>query len=169
MDGNLAAAIDVIIDPSRSSTGANKAISELDRIISYGKRATAANDNMAGSLDRAGKSMSGVASKGSAISTVLDDIRGRAVGATPAVGGLINSLAGMGPMAALAGGVALAIGAISTAAIRAASDTQQGLAQIETITKDAQKAKDTYAELVKFGNSTPFDTSQSVAAVVKLR
>lgn len=169
MDTNLAAAIDVIIDPSRSIQGERETISALDRIIARGRQATAANDNMAGSAGRAGAGMRGAANDAGALGRVLDDVRGRAVGATPAVGGLINSLSGLGPMAAVAGGVALAVGAIGTAAIKAAAQTQAWNAQIETITRDSVKAKETYAALVNFGNSTPFDTGQSVAAFVKLR
>ena len=113
--------------------------------------------------------MRDAAKEGGALGKVLEDIRGRATGATPAVGGLINNLSGLGPMAAIAGGVALAVGAIGTAAIKAAAQTQAWNAQIETITKNSEKAKETYAALVNFGNSTPFDTGQSVQAFVKLR
>lgn len=161
--------IDIYIDSSRSRLGADQTIRELDRIINYGQRASAANDNMASSAGRAGAGMRDAAKEGGALGKVLEDIRGRATGATPAVGGLINNLSGLGPMAAIAGGVALAVGAIGTAAIKAAAQTQAWNAQIETITKNNEKAKDTYAALVNFGNSTPFDTGQSVEAFVKLR
>ncbi|MFL0588471.1 hypothetical protein ACH0BU_17845, partial [Sphingomonas olei] len=169
MDSNLAAAIEVIIDPTRAVSGERATIASLDRIIRHGQRVSAANDNMAGSFDRNGRSMSKAADAGGAISKVLDDIKGRAAGATPAVGGLVQSLMAMGPQAAVLGGIALGLGAIGSAAIKSAAQTQSWLGQIETMTKNAKTAKETYAALVNFGNSTPFDTGQSVQAFVKLR
>jgi hypothetical protein len=169
MDSNLAAAIDVIIDPKGSSRGAAQVNRDLDSIIGRGQKVGAANDNMAGSFGRAGAGMRGAANDAGALGKMMDEVRGRAAGATPAVGGLIQSLMGMGPLAAIAGGVALAVGAIGAASIKAAAQTQSWLAQIETITKSTEKAKETYAALVQFGNSTPFDTGQSVQAFVKLR
>lgn len=169
MDSSLAAAIDVIIDPSKSIQGERETIAALDRIIAHGGRVSAANDNVASSFGRAGAASRRAANDASGIGRVLDEVRGRAAAATPEIGGLVQNLMGLGPMAAVAGGVALAIGAIGTAAIKAAAQTQAWNAQIETITRDSEKAKETYAALVQFGNSTPFDTGQSVQAFVKLR
>lgn len=169
MDSNYAAAIDVIINPGTSSRGAAQVNRDLDSIIARGNKVGAANDNMAGSFGRAGAGMRSAANDAGALGKMMDEVRGRAAGATPAVGGLIDKLMGLGPMAAIAGGIALAVGAIGAAAIKAAAQTQAWMAQIETITKSSEKAKETYAALVNFGNSTPFDTGQSVQAFVKLR
>lgn len=166
---DLAARIGISIDSGAARSGANSVIAEYNRIISGARPVAAANDNIGKSLDLVGKKASGAASGSSAVARAFDDIRGRAAGAVPAVGGLVNNLAAMGPMAAIVGGVALALAAIGTAAIKAAAQTQGWLAQIETITKSSEKAKETYAAAVQFANTTPFDTGQSVQAVVKLR
>lgn len=161
--------IDVSVDPAQSLPGINQVDRALGRLEQRQRTIGAANDNARGTFDRLGGSMGGATNQGGALSRVFDDIRGRAAGATPAIGGLVNSLASMGPMAAIVGGVALALAAVGSAAIQAAAQTQGWLGQIETITKSSEKAKETYAAAVQFANTTPFDTGQSVQAFVKLR
>lgn len=166
---DLAAQIGISIDSTSARSGANAVIAEYNRIITGARPVAAANDNIARSLDNMGRRSGAAASGGGAVAKVLEDIRGRAVGATPAVGGLVNSLMSMGSVAAIIGGIALAIGAIGTAAINAASKQQQWLAQLETMTGSAQKAQESYAALVNFANKTPFDLGQSVEGFTKLR
>lgn len=166
---DLAPVIGVTIDSTGARSGASSVIAEYNRIITGARPVSAANDNIAKSLDSIGKSSKGAASGGGAVSKALDEIRGRAASATPAVGGLVNSLMAFGPQAAIIGGIALAIGAIGSAAIDAASKQQQWLAQLETMTGSAQRAKESYAALVAFAAKTPFDLEQSVQAFTKLR
>lgn len=166
---DLAPQIAVNITSDGARSGANSVIAEYNRIINGAKPVSAANDNIAKSLENIGKKAGSAASGGGAVSKVLDDIKNRASAATPAVGGLVNSLMAMGPTAAIIGGVALGLLAIGNAAIKAAAQTQGWLGQIETITKSSEKAKETYAAAVQFANTTPFDTGQSVQAFVKLR
>ena len=168
MDG-ISGNIAVTVNHTPAVSSVNNINRALDSLVARGRTVSAANDNTTGSITRLGQSMAGTAGHGGAVSKVLDDIRGRAAGATPAIGGLVQSLMSMGPVAAIIGGVALGLGAIGAASIKAAAQTQGWNAQIETITKNSDKAKSTYAGLVAFGNSTPFDTGQSVQAFVKLR
>jgi hypothetical protein len=105
----------------------------------------------------------------SAIGSAMDEVRSRAASATPAVGGLVSSLTKMGPTAVVIGTVALAIAAVGSEAIKAAAQTQKWMGQLETVTKSSTKAKETYAALVKFASTTPFDLGQSVDAFNKLR
>jgi hypothetical protein len=161
--------IDVSIDPSKAAPGINQLDAGLAHLERRQRSVQAANDNLKGTFDRLGSSMGGAAGHGGKLSAIFDNIKERASGAAPEVANLTNTLGKMGPMAAVIGGVSLAIGAIGVASIKAAAQTQQWMAQLETTTKSSQKAKDSYNALVKFASTTPFDLGQSIDAFVKLR
>ena len=157
--------IDISIVPSGAITGANKVNAALDSITRKGKATSAANDNLAGSFDKIGKSATGV----SKVGTVLDEIKNRAAGATPMVGNLLSKLMAFGPQGVIVAGVALAIAAIGTAAIKAANQVEVWKANILTMTKDTKSADSAYRALVDFAAKTPFSLEQSVKGFTKLR
>jgi len=169
MDSSLAAAIDVVINPAGATRGANDVNRALDSIISRGQRVGASNDNMAGSFARVGQSVKKAANDGGTLGKVLEEIGSKSASAIPEVGGLVSNLSRLGPVGAIAGTVAIAIGAIGVAAVQAAAQTQQWMAQLETVTKSSSKAQESYAALVQFAAKTPFDLGQSIAAFTKLR
>lgn len=150
----------------RESTAIRNSLNRINNVQLRSSLLDGFNRQLAQSRQNAQGASSGI---GGAISRVMDDVRSRAGAATPAVGGLVQSLMGLGPVAAIAGGVALAIGAIGSQAIQAASKQQQWLAQLETMTGSSQKAQESYAALVNFANKTPFDLGQSVEGFTKLR
>jgi hypothetical protein len=163
------AQIRVDIVATGAESGANRVNAALDKINGKSRSVGAANDNLAGTFDKIGKSMSSAAGHGGVLGSVFDEIRNKAAGATPEVGGLLSELAGMGPMAAVIGTVALAIGALAAKSIEAAKQTQLWQANLLTVTKSTEGAKSAYAGLVNFANSTPFTLGQSVEGFIKLR
>lgn len=163
------AQIRIDIVATGAEAGANRVNAALDRVGNKGRTIGAANDNLRGTFDRLGGTMGKAANDGGALSKVFDDIKNRAAGATPAVGGLVSNLGSMGGKAAIVAGVALAIGAVGAAAIGAAAQTQKWMAQLETVTKSSTLAQESYAALVGFASRTPFDLGQSIEAFTKLR
>ncbi|KQO09440.1 hypothetical protein [Sphingomonas sp. Leaf242] len=163
------AQIRIDIVATGAEAGANRVNAALDRVGNKGRTIGAANDNLRGTFDRLGGTMGKAANDGGALSKVFDDIKNRAAGATPAVGGLVSNLGSMGGKAAIVAGVALAIGAVGAAAISAAAQTQKWMAQLETVTKSSTLAQESYAALVGFASRTPFDLGQSIEAFTKLR
>ncbi len=159
--------IDIVANGAEA--GANRVNRALDSIGGKTRSIGAANDNLKGTFDRLGSSMGGAAGHGGKLGAIFDNIRERASGAAPEVANLTNTLGKMGPQAAIIGGIALAIGAVGVAAIQAASQTQQWMAQLETATKSSTKAQESYAALVQFAAKTPFDLGQSIDAFRKLR
>jgi hypothetical protein len=161
--------IDIDINAGGAQRGASQIDAALSKLSGRMGGVQAANDNMRSAIDRAGGAMRGAAGHGSALSTVMDDIRGRAAGATPAIGGLVTNLGKLGPMAAVVAGVAVAIGAVASKAIDAASKVEIWKANLLTITGSSQKAEESYAALVAFAAKTPFDLGQAVEGFTKLR
>lgn len=159
--------IDIVADGSEA--GANKVNRALDSIGNKSRSTSAANDNLASTFDKIGKSMGGAAGSGGALGKIFDEIRNKSAGATPAVGNLLSSLAGMGPMAAVIGTVAVAIAAVGSEAIKAATQVQLWKANLLTVTKSSEAAGSAYAALVSFANKTPFTLEQSVSGFIKLR
>ena len=141
----------------------------LDGFASKGKSAGAANDNIAGTLDRIRKSADGAASSGSKVGAVLEEIRGRAAGGVPAVGNLVSKLGAIGPQGAIIATVAVAIAAVGVAAVKAAAQVEVWKANLLTMTKSSQAADAAYRGLVQFAASTPFSLEQSVQGFTKLR
>ena len=129
----------------------------------------AANDNAAGGVRRLGESFRGAGGHGSAFGRILEQVRGSAASTTPVVGDLLGNLAGMGGVVAGIAGVAVAIGAVAAAGISAAAQVETWKANLTTVTGSVQKAEETYAALVNFANTTPFDLGQSIEAFKKLR
>ena len=150
--------------------GAASAAGKLGTQISAGARAaTAANDNHASSLRGVSGALGQASQHGGALAKVLEEVRGKAASAIPEIGGMANKLIGLGPAAAVVGAVALGIAAIGKASIDAAAETQRWMAQLTTVTKSSQLAKESYAALVQFATKTPFDLGQSIQAFTKLR
>jgi hypothetical protein len=163
------AQIKIEIVAAGAEAGANKVNKALDSINGKSRSVGAANDNLASTFEKIGKSMGGAAGQGGTLGKVFDEIRNKAGSATPAVGNLLNSLAGMGPMAAVIGTVAVAIAAVGTEAIKAATQVQIWKANLLTVTKSSEAAGSAYAALVNFANTTPFTLGQSVEGFIKLR
>lgn len=161
--------IRVVIDSSAAEAGANRVNAAQDRIAGRSRSVAAANDNLRGTFDRLGGSMGGAAGHGGKLGAVFENIRDRASGAAPEIANLTGTLAKMGPMAAVIGGVALAIGAVATKAIDAAAKVEMWKANLLTITGSSQKAEESYAALVNFATKTPFDLGQAVEGFTKLR
>lgn len=88
---------------------------------------------------------------------------------TPALSSISSFVPALGLAAAATVGLAAGIGLVGKAAIDAASKVEVWKANLFTVTRDAKKAEDSYAELVKFAAKTPFDLSQSVEGFIKLR
>jgi len=141
----------------------------LDAFTGKGKKVSAANDNVAGTLDKIKRSADGAASSGGKVGAVLEEIRGRAAGGIPAVGGLVSKLSSIGPQAAVIGAVVLSIGAIGVAAVKAAAQVEVWKANLLTMTKSTAGADAAYRGLVNFANTTPFSLEQSVSGFTKLR
>ena len=158
--------IDVVAGSTRGAQQVNDILSRLK-----GKSGSlgAANDNLKGTFDKLGGSISKASGHGSKIGAVLDNISGRAAGAAPQVANLAATFAKFGPQAAVLAAIALSIGAIASKAIDAASKQEVWLANLETVTGGATKAKESYAALVQFAAKTPFDLGQSVEGFTKLR
>jgi len=163
------AQIRIDIVATGAEAGANRVNAALDRVGNKGRTLGAANDNLRGTFDRLGTGMGGAADHGGKLGAIFENIRGRAAGAAPEVANLTGTLAKFGPMAAVIGGVALAIGAISAKAIDAASKVEIWKANLLTITGSSQKAEESYAALVNFASKTPFDLGQAVEGFTKLR
>lgn len=166
-DATAAIRIDIIA--SGAEAGARRVNTALDSIGRKGKSTAAANDNVTGSLERISKALTGTSTHGSKFNAVLENIRVRAASAAPEVANLTGTITKMGPMAAVIGGIALAIGAVASKAIEAARKQELWLANLQTVTGDATKAKESYAALVNFAAKTPFDLGQSVEGFIKLR
>ena len=164
-----AATIRIDINSAGAEAGARRVNSALTDIERRARQTGAANDNLGSATDRLGRSMGDAAGRGGALGRIFDDIRGRAAGAAPAVAGLVGNLTSMGPVAAIVGAVAITLAAVGAAAIRAAAQTQQWKANLETMTGSAAKAQASYAALVLFAAQTPFDLGQSIDAFAKLR
>jgi hypothetical protein len=163
------AQIRIDIVATGAEQGARRVNAALDGIGNKGRSIGAANDNLRGTFDRLGGSMGGAAGHGSKLGAIFENIRGRAAGAAPEIANLTGTLAKFGPMAAVIGGVALAIGAVSAKAIDAASKVEMWKANLLTITGSSQKAEESYAALVNFATKTPFDLGQAVEGFTKLR
>jgi hypothetical protein len=163
------AQIKIDIVASGAEAGANKVNAALDKINGKSRSVRAANDNLASTFDKIGKSMGGAAAQGSVLGSVFDEIRNKSASATPVVGNLISNLARFGPMAAVIGTVAVAIAAVGSEAIKAATQVQIWKANLLTVTKSSEAAGSAYAALVNFANTTPFTLGQSVEGFIKLR
>lgn len=161
--------IRVVISPEAAESGARRVNAALKSIVDNGKAGGAANDNFGKTLDKLKRSSDGFASSGGKVGQILGEISSKSAGAIPGVGGLLNKLSQFGPLGAVVGAVATAIVAIGAASLSAASKQQQWMAQLETMTGSAQKAKESYAALVNFAAKTPFDLGQAVEGFNTLR
>ncbi len=124
--------IDVEINSSKSIPGVNRVDGALAQLERRERTTAAANDNLRSTFDRLGGSMRKSASDGNIVSNALDEIRNRAAGASPALGGLVNKLTAMG-VAGTAAGVALVVTAgAMVKATSAANAFQDVMAKIST-------------------------------------
>ncbi|MGZ0071724.1 hypothetical protein ACT9ST_08460 [Sphingobium limneticum] len=149
--------------------GEKKILSAMDNIIKRGKAGAAANDNFADTFDKISKKSDGAAKSTGKIGTILDDIKGRAAGAVPAVGNLLSKLMAFGPMGGILAGVGISIGAIIALSTKAASKVEVWKANLLTMTKNTKAADAAYRELVAFSAATPFSNEQSVNGFIKMR
>lgn len=163
------AAIRIDIVSSGAESGAKKVNASIDSIIRKAGLAAGANDNLSSSYDKVQKATGNAATHSKKLGAALDEIRGRAAGAVPAIGNLLSKLMAFGPEGAVIAAVALGIAAIGTAAVRAAAQVETWKANLLTMTKSTQAADAAYRGLVDFAAKTPFSLQQSVEGFTKLR
>lgn len=163
------AVIRINIEAAGAESGARRVNQAIGSVGNSSKVAGTANDNHAKSIDRLTRAMNDNAKAGGAVGQVVGEISGRSAAAIPVVGNLVSKLLAMGPVAAVVGAVALGLGAIAVAAVKAAAQVEIWKANLLTMTKSAEAADSAYRELVSFGNNTPFSTEQSVNGFIKMR
>lgn len=163
------AVIRINIEAAGAESGARRVNQAIGSVGNSSKVAGAANDNHAKSIDRLTRAMNDNVKAGGAVGKVVEDINSRSAAAIPVVGNLVSKLLSMGPIAAIVGAVALSVGALAVAAIKAAAQVETWKANLLTMTKSTEAADAAYRELVAFGNNTPFSTEQSVTGFIKMR